>query len=152
MQQKEMTFTPIKLALFVIVDSIDDAILQIFFDKLNKHIAFSKQMSENYLNTLLYIKHYLKIMINYRYNVEITDNKIYCLDLLSDKVIEEIKAFSDDEYNNDVIYALGMIYHLLLSSIIKYRHESKNKLLSEDDSLEQNHTIAKSLINMAFIV
>ena len=133
------------------LQELEEAILRTFTELLDKHISTSKNANKEYLETLLNFKRYIKFKYNScknkTINVDTEEKNRYIYEIFIN-IINSLNEISDDEYEDEHIYAKGILLQLLLRSIIVIIND-KN-IIEPFEEKEDNPSISKSIIESAF--
>lgn len=153
---------------FFIKFFIEQYLLMIFNDLLTAHILSSKKMCDRYLSELNRIRKNINFKyasdtehrINYcmRYFLHHIDDTLFndtmeffFIDLIED-IIDFISSLTDQDLEQDEIYAKAIAYQILLRSILLMEQDLDVIDYYRDKYLKlQDDSIASSIIKTAFI-
>lgn len=153
---------------FFIKFFIEQYLLLIFNNLFTSHILSSKGMSKKYIDELNRIRKNINFKhtsdsehrINYcmRYFLHHIDDELFKIKLhsylgdLLDNILVFLSSLSDEQLEQDEIYAKAIIYQTLLRSILLIEHDLENiDIIKKKYLNSQNDSIAASIIRTAFI-
>lgn len=145
----------------LITNDIEKQIRKVFIYLLQKHIDTSNGMSEEYIDTLISVKR----NILFKYNTQNIKSEKIDKDFLYKNIYEDyisstikvlinkILSFTDEELSIDFIYAQAILYQIMLRAVLVILNDYNliNDYESYFNNLENNNTIAKSMLKSAFI-
>lgn len=145
----------------LITNDIEKQIRKVFIYLLQKHIDTSNGMSEEYIDTLISVKR--NILFKYKtQNIksEKIDKDFLYKNIYEDYIsstievlINKILSFTDEELSIDFIYAQAILYQIMLRTVLVILNDYNliNDYEAYINNLENNNTIAKSMLKSAFI-
>lgn len=146
---------------FILNYSFEHKIRNIFFDLLENHISASTGMSKVYLDTLHSIMTDLKFKYNHTKNkrllipsmryYDITNYNQTALDERIYKTINEILSYTDEQLENDIIYAKAITLQTLLRSLFVILNSYEALADYEELYINSENEIAKNIVKTAFI-
>lgn len=161
-------FSSLKNSYFI-TSLLEYKIRNVFSYLLKKHLKASENMSKEYLEVLknlqrdLTFKYHIEIPESYEFINEYLKNNCESydydnfvnnyLDKMIMNIINYLLNISDEMYENDIIYAKGIAYQILLRSLFIIINDYNILAYYEQiyNDLEKNETIGKSIIKTAFI-